>query len=178
MVSLRRANFQLGTDSQTYRKEEVNWKRPTLGETRHSSQVVLPNGNASKGSKYFGTNLMLGYERLRAPKEQAYTSVNQEVAAKMNQQSPDYLIKVHEDNLKQAEQRTALRTSNFSMGNTQLQYKTMADQLAPHVITSDDIVNKHRQMAQKREAMRRANFKMPYVQDMRTEKTTYNVNIS
>jgi hypothetical protein len=54
----------------------------------------------------------------------------------------------------------------------------MTGQMPSHLITSADIARNHRQMALKREAMRRANFRMPYMQDMRTEKTTYTVNIS
>lgn len=33
-------------------------------------------------------------------------------------------------------------------------------------------------MAIKREGMRKANFKMPYISDMRTEKTTYDMSIN
>ena len=69
-------------------------------------------------------------------------------------------------------------SANFSMGVSKLQYKCAAGDLVPHLITSEDIVKNSQHMKEKRESMRKANFKIPYVSDMRTERSTYDVNIS
>jgi hypothetical protein len=58
------------------------------------------------------------------------------------------------------------------------QYESTAGEMINHSITADDIVNNHKRMSLKREGMRKANFRMPYVVDMTTEKSTYDQNIN
>ena len=47
-----------------------------------------------------------------------------------------------------------------------------------HPVTADDVLKKAVNMAQRKNDMRKANFKMPYIQNMNTEVSTYKNAIS
>jgi len=50
--------------------------------------------------------------------------------------------------------------------------------MVSHPITVEDVMQKAGHMAMRKADMRKANFKMPYIQNMNTEKSTYKEGIS
>lgn len=69
-----------------------------------------------------------------------------------------------------------VRNSHFKFGDELTKYLSTAKSMGSHNVTSDDVVARLTHMKQRKEQMRRANFKMPY--HNLTTHSTYQQEIS
>jgi hypothetical protein len=74
------------------------------------------------------------------------------------------------DHSQMNELRKDLRTSHFHMGNNATSYVSHAGgTMVEHPITTDQIHKMGANRQNERDRMRKANFKLPYTQDIKTE---------
>ena len=129
------------------------------------SALNKPLNNESNFTIGYGPNNNLHFLSLN---RQAAESVNNDVIKR---------DKVDQSTMKELQKD--LRMHHFNMGNTAISYVSHAgNTMVEHPITTDQIHKQGAQMVLQKENMRKANFKLPYTQDNKTEQSTYKQCIS
>ena len=90
----------------------------------------------------------------------------------------EYKQQMIQEKAEQIDLKKDVRSAHFNLGNVQTAYKSTAKSMGTHEVTCEDVYKHNSYMKNRKDAMRKTNFKMPYIQDQSTEQSSYKVYIS
>ena len=85
------------------------------------------------------------------------------------------------EKVEQEDLKKDVRSAHFNLGNVTTAYNSTAKSMqgvGTHEVTCEDVYKHNSYMKNRKDAMRKTNFKMPYIQDHSTEQSSYKVYIS